>query len=415
MPTNLAEKQAASLDHFNRLSPLQIYYYWHLLTLKQPKWESSPTSQALLEAKVEPIPHQVEAAMFAFRNPLAGGVILADEVGLGKTIETGLIISQLWAEGKRSFLIIAPKSLRHQWQDELFNLFYLKATVLDNQTFKKAIASGDASPLDAKEKILIINEHFAERHATRIEAVRWDYVIIDEAHRLRNVWKPAKNEAKRAKKIRQALQSFKKLLLTATPLQNNLMELFGLVSFIDPHILGTAESFARTFVSVPEEMRDERLVELRDRMRLFFKRELRRNVSEFIQFTERKAVTITFSPTEDEERLRVAFEQYLRKEKTIAIPASASALLRLVYFKLLASSTFALKRSLLNLYIRLIHLATSRNDRNLYDDLLKSIREKLTLHDGKPSHDLTHFEQLLFKGISPKDFDGLRERVGTSL
>lgn len=408
---NLAQKQSPSEQHFNRLSPLQIFYYWHLLTLKQPKWESSPTSQALLEAKVEPIPHQVEAAMFAFRNPLAGGVILADEVGLGKTIETGLILSQLWAEGKRSFLIIAPKSLRHQWQDELFNLFYLQSTVLDNQSFKKVLASGEANPFSSKEKILIINEHFAERHSNLVQTVKWDYVVIDEAHRLRNVWKPAKNEAKRAKKIRSALQPFKKLLLTATPLQNNLMELFGLVSFIDPHVLGTAESFARTFASIPEEMREDRLLELRERMRLFFKRELRKNVSEFIQFTERRPITITFSPTEDEEKLRVGFEEYLRRERTSAIPASASALLRLVYFKLLASSTFALKRSLLNLFVRLVHIAALRNDKDLFDKLLSEIRTKLTLSEGQASQDLIHFEQLTFKRVPKNTFESLREHL----
>lgn len=87
------------------LSPLQMLYLGHSLRLGQPKWEQQSNNRVLIEAKLDAIPHQVEAAMFAFRNPMSGGVILADEVGLGKTIETGLILSQLWAEGKRSFLV----------------------------------------------------------------------------------------------------------------------------------------------------------------------------------------------------------------------------------------------------------------------------------------------------------------------
>ena len=298
-------------DHtFNRLSDLQIFYYMNLLTLRKPKWDRESTDQAIIEAKVDLNPHQVEAATFAFRNPLAGGVILADEVGLGKTIETGLVLSQLWAEGRRSFLIVAPKSLRHQWQDELRNLFGLESQIVDTQSIKATTKNGQQSPLDGKEKIVITNEHFFNKYSSKIASVGWDLIVVDEAHKLRNVWRPGKKQAQRAKLIRETIRPFKKVLLTATPMQNNLMELYGLTSFIEESILGTQESFQQTFQKIPEEDRDERLAELKYRMKKFFHRELRKNVSDFIKYTQRHAITLEFDPDDEEEELRKDFEAY---------------------------------------------------------------------------------------------------------
>src|SRR5659263_201022 len=84
----------------------------------------------LSDAKVDLNPHQVEAALFAFKSPFSKGAILADEVGLGKTIEAGLVISQNWAERKRKILIIVPASLRKQWSTELVEKFYLPSVIM---------------------------------------------------------------------------------------------------------------------------------------------------------------------------------------------------------------------------------------------------------------------------------------------
>jgi len=364
-------------------------------------------SRALNDARVDLNPHQVTAALFALKNPLSNGVILADEVGLGKTIEAGLVISQLWAEGKRSILIIAPKSLRHQWREELNRLFGLDSTVLDGQTYRRAKKSGN-DILELKSKILISNEHFIDSNSNEIKKAKWDLVVIDEAHKLRNVWKKSKSEAKRAKAIRDALIPFKKLLLTATPMQNNLMELFGLVTFIDDHILGTPESFQNTFSNVPEELRAERLLELRHRVSRFFHRELRKNVREYIQYTNRNSVTFTYTPTDDEESLRVGFEEFLRRPRVISIPASAMPLLKLIYLKLLASSTFAIKNSLINLYRRLVITSVQIEDHDLYEKLMLDIQKRLSLSDGRKSDELDRFATKLFAGVIPKTYEGLK-------
>ena len=365
-------------------------------------------ARALNDACVDLNPHQVAAALFALKNPLSKGCILADEVGLGKTIEAGLVISQLWAEGKRSILIIAPKSLRHQWKDELDRLFGLSSTVLNGEIFRKAVKAGE-DPLKISSKIVITNEHFVDTNSFDIKRIKWDLVVIDEAHKLRNVWRKGKAEAKRAKSVRAALSDYKKLLLTATPMQNNLMELFGLVSFIDDHILGTPESFQNTFSNVPEELRAERLLELKHRVSRFFHRELRQNVREYIQYTNRNSVTFTYTPTEEEELLRVGFEEFLRRPKVISIPGSSMPLLKLIYLKLLASSTFAIKNSLLNLYKRIVLTSVELNSRTLFNELIQDIHSRLSLPDGRPTEELKRFEDKLYARIAERTFDGLRE------
>ncbi len=396
------------IKNIEQISPLQIAYYANLLNLKRPKWEDQSAHDAIIRAKVDPIPHQIEAAQFAFRNPLSGGVILGDEVGLGKTIEAGIVLSQLWAEGKRNILIIAPKSLRHQWQDELENLFYLKSKIIDTQSFNKRQSPAKSLLLE-KDKILITNEHFVAKYESIISKTKWDIIIIDEAHKLRNVYKAGKNEAKRAKAIRECLSGYKKLLLTATPMQNNLMELYGLVSFIDPYILGTADSFKKNFVSIDEEMREEKLQELKYRMQKFFKRELRKNVQTFISYTNRHAVTKLFSPTDEEEELRIRFENYLKDPESIALPALANGFLKMIYFKLLASSSFALKNSLSNLYVKLILLSVSIENKDLYEELISTINMRLTLSNEKKSQELLDFEKKLFHNVTPRTFEGLKE------
>ena len=399
---------------FNHLTELQRFYFYHLLTLRKPKWDEESAAQAVIEAKVDLNPHQIEAATFAFRNPLAGGVILADEVGLGKTIETGLVLSQLWAEGKRSVLIVAPKSLRHQWQDELRNLFGIESTIIDTKSARAAEKDGAEVIPSNRNLALITNEHFFNSYASHIRAKRWDLIVIDEAHKLRNVWRNGKNQAQRAKLIRDTIRPFKKLLLTATPMQNNLMELFGLTSFIEDSILGTQESFQQTFQRIPEEERDERLAELKYRMQKFFHRELRRNVSDFIKYTKRNAVTFEFDPDDEEEQLRKDFETYLAREDIVGIPKMASHLLKLIYYKLLASSSFALKNSLLGIYKRFMVFAATMDDRKLFDLLHDQIDSTLRTADGKKTLELEEFEKLLYKKVRPKSFDGLRSLVGGS-
>src|SRR5262249_59413280 len=101
-------------------------------------------SMSLFDAAVDLNPHQIEAAIFALQSPLSKGVILADEVGLGKTIEAGIVLCQFWAERKRLLLVLCPASLRKQWALELEEKFNLPARVLDAKTFRDEQRQGRA-------------------------------------------------------------------------------------------------------------------------------------------------------------------------------------------------------------------------------------------------------------------------------
>ncbi len=226
-----------------QLTPYHAKCYAYELTRRCPADSVGRLAGALVDAQVDLNPHQVDAALFAFHSPLSKGAILADEVGLGKTIEAGLVISQRWAERKRRVLVITPSSLRKQWHQELTEKFFLPCRILETRSYNAAVKDGDAFPFRAPN-IVICSYHFAKAKASDIKATSWDLVVIDEAHRLRNVYKSSNVIANT---LKDALCGTPKLLLTATPLQNSLLELFGLVSFIDVHTFGDLKSFREQF------------------------------------------------------------------------------------------------------------------------------------------------------------------------
>ena len=195
------------------LTPHQAKYFAYELTKKSSSVSMEKLAGALLDAQVDLNPHQVEAALFAFKSPLSNGAILANEVGLGKTIEAGLVLSQKWAENKRKILIITPASLRKQWNQELQEKFFLPSMLLESKSYKQAQKQGQSNPFEQPE-IIICSYQFAARMAEELMLVRWDLVVMDEAHRLRNVYKTS-NKTGRA--LRTALTNVPKILLTATP------------------------------------------------------------------------------------------------------------------------------------------------------------------------------------------------------
>lgn len=327
----------------------QAKYFANFLT-REGFQDGEALTQSLSSARVDLNPHQVDAAMFALRSPLSKGVLLADEVGLGKTIEAALVLSQYWWSRQRNLLLVVPASLRKQWATELMEKFSLPSEILDAKRLKDIIASGRPNPIGRSESIVIVSYEFAARIADAVRMVPWHLVVFDEAHKLRNVYRAA--ETSRAAVLRDALDGRQKLLLTATPLQNNLMELFGLISVIDDTYFGSEQAFRAEFGG-REEVASQAL--LARRLEPICKRTLRRQVQKagLINYTNRLAKTFDFTPARLEIDLYDLMSAYLQRTDTMALGQNGRHLVTLMLRKILGSSSFAVAQTLDKMVTRL--------------------------------------------------------------
>lgn len=317
------------------LSASQAKYFAYWLTRSLPSDSLGKLTASLQDAQVDLTPHQIDAALFAFKSPLSKGAILADEVGLGKTIEAGIILSQFWAEHRRHLLIIAPANLRRQWAAELQEKFYLPSRILESKTFNTYIEQGNLNPFQCEE-IVICSYQFAKTKAPYLKQTAWDLVVIDEAHRLRNVYKPTN---KISNTIKNALADRKKILLTATPLQNSILELYGLTTIIDDYAFGDLKSFKMQY---NKNLDETDFQNLRRRLAPLCKRTLRRQVLEYVRYTKRIAILQEFFPTKQEQELYDLVSEYLQRPRLYALPNSQRQLMTMILRKLLASSTHAI-------------------------------------------------------------------------
>lgn len=335
-------------------TPVQAGYLAHRLTLDSSSDDA--LTQTIAGAKVDLNPHQVEAALFALKSPLSRGVLLADEVGLGKTIEASLVLAQKWAKGQRRLLLVVPATLRKQWSQELADKFSLPSILLEARTFNEALKRGAINPFDVQgafdsSALVIVSYEFASKQAAKLELIPWDLVVFDEAHKLRNIYKP--DGAKIARSLDDALKGRNKILLSATPLQNNLQELYGLVSVIDPHFFGGLDSFKARYCRNGVTRAD--LEGLRARLTTVCMRTLRRQVQEEggIKFTRRFSLTEDFTPSDDELTLYHEVSTYLQDPEILAIKRGARHLVTLVVRKILASSSRAIEGTLQTMIQRL--------------------------------------------------------------
>lgn len=382
------------------ITDYQAKYIANLLTRRLPANDLNKLTASLQDAQVDLTPHQVEAALFAFKSPLSNGAILADEVGLGKTIEAGIILSQHWSEHKRRLLVICPANLRKQWSSELLDKFYLPSVIMESKSFNLAVEEGCFNPFDT-ENIVICSLQFAKTKAAYIKRTNWDLVIIDEAHRLRNVYKP---QNKTANAIKAAIASKKKILMTATPLQNSILELYGLVSIIDDYVFGDLKSFKSQF---GHNLTEAEFHELRRRLQPVCKRTLRRQVLEYIKYTKRIAIVEEFYPTENEQRLYDMVTEYLSKPQLYALPNSQRQLMTLILRKLLASSTYAIYGTFCSLINRLQEILVQAD--SLYPLENEVIAEYEEDNDQWVDREETEIEET--EELHPDDIEGIKKEI----
>ena len=350
----------------------QSKYFAHELARSYANDHVGKLAGLLFDAQVEPKPHQIDAALFALNTPHLPGVLLADEVGLGKTIEAGIVITQFWSERRRRILIVAPASLRQQWKQELFEKFFIDAKILDSSAGQ--VSYQEDSPTTAS--VLICSYEYVIRQERNLLR-QWDLIVADEAHRLRNHWS-GKNKAGLAM-ARIIANSHKTVFLTATPLQNKLEELYGIVSVFYPGYFYSLESFRERYVKGRAFSGDD----LAERVAMLSKRTLRKDADKYIRFTERLPLTVEFTPSKAEVKLYNLVNAYLQRADLAAFTGSQRHLIALILRKRLGSSTFAIASTLENIADRLereletgVHLDDSE-DFFVEEELTSDEREAL--------------------------------------
>ncbi len=284
------------------------------------------------ESHIDPNPHQINAFCAAIDAMKTGGMVLADEVGLGKTIEAGLVLRYMLESGAKKVLIALPASLRKQWELELEDKFDLSSVILDRLTVEHDVKNWHRKLADRQGVMIVITSYdYSSKLMKRFPDVKWDFLIIDEAHNLRNL-----NSTKRAKRLYALSDGIPKILLTATPLQNSLMDLYGLISFIDPRIFGSEQVFRQRY------MKDEDYDSLKRELTPVLYRTLRKDVADYMHFVKRICRTVDFELSPDEIEVYERVNLFLKRDALYSIPASNRGLIILVIRKLMASSSFAL-------------------------------------------------------------------------
>ena len=322
--------------------------------IKHQELKKNPYS-CLSTAAIDVNPHQVEAFTFSLAAMKLGGAVLADEVGLGKTIEAGLVLKYLLNSGSQKILLVMPSNLRKQWQVELDEKFEVESLIVESGNWDEY-----KSYVKNESAVVIVSYNFASRRKSEFAKVPWSFCVFDEAHRLRNVYK---NGSKMASNLYELTKGIPKLMLTATPMQNSLFDLYGLIQFIDKRIFYSKAVFSDRYI------KNEQYEDLRHQVNTVLQRTLRKEVSDYIQFPERKEVTVDFELSLPEVELYMKINNYLKKEILFALPNSHRSLITSVIRKLLASSSMAVAETFRTLKNRLVILKETTREESVEESL----------------------------------------------
>lgn len=302
---------------------------------------------------IQVYPYQIAAAQFALRSPYLKGAILCDEGSLGKTYEALLVITQLWYEGKDRILLIVPTPLLHQWQKTIDESFSIPCVTLDSSAAYDEHPGDDGNPF-LQDGIILTTYDFAAEKADDIAKVKWDVAVFEEAHHLRRIYS---DNNKTAAILKDAVGDAFKLLLTATPMQNSIMDLYGLITFIDQTIFSDEKAFYERYFRKPENY-----PELAERVSKFCFRTTRPEVANYVKIPERIPVTAEFTLTPKEQKLYDLLDAYVQKGTKAAFPRMDPYDLALMLFRTFSSSTFALDKLLRGVIRRLESSADAKSE-----------------------------------------------------
>lgn len=257
--------------------------------------------------------------------------------------------------GSQKILLVMPSNLRKQWQVELDEKFEVESLIVESGNWDEY-----KSYVKNESAVVIVSYNFASRRKSEFAKVPWSFCVFDEAHRLRNVYK---NGSKMASNLYELTKGIPKLMLTATPMQNSLFDLYGLIQFIDKRIFYSKAVFSDRYI------KNEQYEDLRHQVNTVLQRTLRKEVSDYIQFPERKEVTVDFELSLPEVELYMKINNYLKKEILFALPNSHRSLITSVIRKLLASSSMAVAETFRTLKNRLVILKETTREESVEESL----------------------------------------------
>ena len=262
------------------------------------------TIQKSLETTIQILDHQIMCAK-KVKNEFNGRVILADEVGLGKTIEAGILLKEYFVTGMiKNALILTPPSLKTQWKEELKTKFDLDFVVKEDKGFE----GFDKHDM----QIISLASASQPKTAELLKSIEWDIVIVDEAHRL-------KNSKTNAHMFVKELDKKFIFLLSATPIQNSILELYNMIEIVKTGFLGTWKNFSEQY-TVDKKARvinPNSRHELQDLLQQVVIRTTRNEVRKYIEFTERVPKTYIMKPSHEESLLYEEATEFVRELWTI--------------------------------------------------------------------------------------------------
>ena len=333
-------------------TPFQIYYMARML-------ENLPDEDRFVpvfaSSDIKVYPFQVAAASFALRSPYQTGVILCDEAGMGKSHEAMLIITQRWLEGRSRILVAVPNAdLLLQWVELLDQFYTIPYVILTNSEQWNENSSEDQPNAFMQDAVIITTYDFAAAHETEACEIKWDLTVFEEANALSGVYQ---NDNKQAKVLKRIAGSSFKLLLTGTPIEKNIMDLYGLIWFIDETVLPGEKEFLARYLRRPEHY-----PELSERVSKYCFRTLRSQAKHYAKVTERILITDEYTPSEKEKELYQLLYTYINQSNKIAFPEMDPYDLALRLLGLQSSSTAAVMQTIKGVIKRLEHTENAQEE-----------------------------------------------------
>lgn len=324
-------------------SQFHAYYAARMLSCAT---EEDVLASVFASSSIQVYPFQIAAASFALRSPYQKGAILCDEAGMGKSHEAMLIMNQRWMEGRNRILLCIPNAdLLVQWTDLLERYYSVPYVTMTSRIDWADHADDEHLNGFEQEGIVITTYDFATEHEAEALAISWDLVVFEEANALSGVYREDNRQARALWRI--AGNAFK-LLLTGTPIEKNIMDLYGLLWFIDPKILPDEQTFLARYLRKPENY-----PELAEHVGKHCFRTLRAQAKGYAKVPERVLLTYEYTPSQEERRVYDLLYAYVTKANKLAFPEMDSYDLALRLIGLQSSSTAAIKQTITGIIARL--------------------------------------------------------------